>query len=105
MVIGGQTHTSDLMIYPDGRVEDGWRRASGHQLVRADIEDLIASHPALIVVGTGIYGRMQLSKELEDFLAQEKIELKAQNTETAARLFNTARQSQRPVAACFHLTC
>ncbi len=105
MAIGGQTYRSDLMIYPDGRVVDAWRRASGHRLVTEDICALIAARPTLIVIGTGIYGRMRIAKELAGYLERKEIEIVADRTKKAAQLFNEARESRSQVGACFHLTC
>ena len=41
MVIDGTMYTSDLIIYPDGRVTDSWWRQSGHRLSSVDIDGLI----------------------------------------------------------------
>ena len=37
MTIDGRTYTSDLIIFPDGRVQDGWWRKRGHVLGVDDI--------------------------------------------------------------------
>ena len=76
LVLDGRTYTSDLVIYPDGRVREGWRRARGHRLSVENIAGLVERGPELIVAGTGINGRMRPDPDLEERLA-----------------------------ACFHLTC
>lgn len=105
MTIGGQQYDCDLKIFPDGRVTSNWWRVSGHRLAPDDISDLLASHPEVLVVGTGIYGRMQTDDETAALLEQHQIVLIAEPTETAARAFNAARNEKKRVAACFHLTC
>lgn len=45
LTIGETTYTSDLCIYPDGRVVDGWWRRQGHGLCVEDIADLVARNP------------------------------------------------------------
>jgi len=105
MVIAQQTYQSDLMIYPDERVKDHWRRAAGHRLTFADIEDLAASKPDVIVAGTGIYGFMRPKEDLAQILASQGIELVAARTKSAAKEFNRLKQTTKRVAACFHLTC
>ena len=105
MTIDHQSYTSDLMIYPDGRIVDAWRRAAGHRLDLDDIRDLLSSGPDILVVGTGIYGLMRIRKNLKDVLADRKIELKAARTRSAVKEFNRLIQTARRVAACFHLTC
>ncbi len=105
MVIGDKIYRSDVIIYPDGRVADNWWRASGHRLAVPDIQDVMATHPDIIVAGTGIYGRMQVTPEVNDVLADQNIELVAMRTENAAKEFNRLIQTSQSVAGCFHLTC
>jgi hypothetical protein len=104
IVIAEQTFTSDVLIFPDGRVEDGWWRQEGHRLRFEDLERLVASAPQVIIVGTGIYGRMRPEPDLERRLKRMGIELITRPTTAAVDLFNlsTGRQA---VAAGFHLTC
>ncbi len=60
IVVEGRTYDSDLWIFPDRRVQDSWWRKDGHRLRREDISALIATRPEILVVGTGIYGRMRI---------------------------------------------
>jgi hypothetical protein len=105
MVIAQRTYHSDLMVYPDERVKDNWRRAAGHRLTYGDIEDLVASKHDVIVAGTGIYGLMRPNGDLAEKLAAQGIELVAARTKSAAKEFNRLKQTAKRVAACFHLTC
>lgn len=105
MTIGGRTYSSDLLIYPDGRVEDSWWRAKGHRFCQGDLESLIAAEPEIIVAGTGVYGLAKIDPGLSDALSGAGIELIALRTKKAAQAFNLALEQGRKVAGCFHLTC
>ena len=105
MTIDGRTYTTDLKILPDGRVRDGWWRARGHRLTWDDIADLSGLHAQVLVVGTGIYGRMKPEKDLEARLAEQGIDLVTAWSRKAADIYNHNRQQGVPTMACFHLTC
>lgn len=105
MIIGDQAYTSDLVIYPDGRVLDNWWRSSGHRMTVADIRDLLAADPEVIVAGTGIFGRMRLNAEVQDVLTARGIELITGRTKSVIEEFNRLKQTSTRVGGCFHLTC
>jgi len=104
MVIDGRRYSSDLIIYPDGRVEDNWWRASGHDLVAADMTELIEAGPARIIVGTGASGIMRLSEDVRAVLENEGIAFEAMPTGEAVAAYNRVSAGGN-VGACFHLTC
>ena len=104
MVIDGRAYTSDLIVYPGGRVADGWWRAGGHRLTLADIADLIAAAPEVIVAGTGVYGRVIPDREVERALRRQSIRFLAEANEGAVAAFNRLSADHR-VGGCFHLTC
>lgn len=104
MTIDGIKFTSDLVIYPDGRVVDSWWREKGHRLSQKDIAPLIESGPEVIVAGTGINGLMQPEPELADFLAEKGIEFLAAPNAKAVELFNQ-RVKNKKAGAGFHLFC
>ena len=103
MVIDGKTYTSDLIIFPDGRVEDSWWRRSGHRLSADDIAGLIESAPEIIIVGTGANGMLKPAPGLKDILMDEGIELIPLPNQNAVERFNELSLEKR-VGACFHLT-
>ncbi|MDA8140302.1 MAG: MTH938/NDUFAF3 family protein [Desulfobacteraceae bacterium] len=105
MTIDGRLYMTDLMIFPDGQVEEDWRRAAGHGLTADDISALIEAQPELIVAGLGMNGRVQPQDDLKAVLADHGIELIAQPTEAAVKTYNAARKESKNVAGCFHLTC
>lgn len=104
IVIDGKVYTSDLIIYPDGHIEDNWWRASGHRLSSGDIQKLIHSKPDVIVAGKGVSGQMKPEKALENLLHKQGIKFIAQSNQKAMEIYNNLI-SKVNVGACFHLTC
>ena len=102
--IGGQIYTTDILIYPDGRVADQWWRRHGHRLAFEDLEPLLASEPDVIVIGAGVHGRVQAEPGLEKALQQRGIELVMNPTGEAVDHYNRLH-STRKTGAGFHLTC
>jgi hypothetical protein len=103
IVIDGQTHNKDVIIFPN-RVFGGWRRGEGHLLQPDDLADVFAARPKVLVVGQGAYGRMAIAPETEEALQAANIELIALPTEQACQTYNNLREQEGTVAA-LHLTC
>ena len=105
ITIDGRTYTSDLIIFPDGRIRDGWWRRNGHVLAVDDILDLVDAGPAVIVAGTGTSGRMRPDDYVEPFLAARGVALVAVPNARAVKVYNEKLSKIENVGACFHLTC
>lgn len=103
IVIDGKTYTSDVIIYPD-RVKGDWWRREGHELSIDDLDDVVYSRPAVIVVGTGNPGIMRVLPEVEKLIKSKGIELVIQPTGEACRTYNRLYSDKR-VIAMLHLTC
>jgi hypothetical protein len=104
MTVNGKRFTSDLIIFPGGRVVDGWWRERGHGLSKKDIASLIESKPDVIIAGTGVNGLMKPEPGLASFLEKNGIEFMAAPNEKAAALYNDLAKNKR-VGAGFHLFC
>ena len=104
ITIQGKHYTTDVQIFPDGKVRDGWWRKHGHRLALQDLEALLACKPAVLVVGTGVYGRVLPEKGLEDTLKQMGIDFIFAPNDQAVEHFNRLF-SECPTAGGFHLTC
>ena len=104
IVIDGRIYASDLIIYPDGHIEDSWHRQNGHMLSIDDINQLIASEPEIIVAGTGIFGRMKPERDLEKLLHRMDIRFISKPNKKAMKLYNELSPTT-VTGACFHLTC
>jgi hypothetical protein len=105
MTIGGRTYNSDLKIFPDGHITDGWWRKRGHVLDVDDILDLVDAAPETIVVGTGTSGRMRPTTSLVAFLGERGIACIAESTPAAMATYNEKIAAGVRTGACFHLTC
>jgi hypothetical protein len=105
MTIDGRRYTSDLFIFPDGRVKDGWWRQRGHALRVDDILTLVDAAPELIVAGMGTSGRMHPEAAVLPFLNAKGIMFIAEPNSRAITIYNEKLTEGLSVGACFHLTC
>ena len=105
MTIDGHTYRSDLFIFPDGKVKEGWWRQRGHALSVDDILALADTEPDLIVAGTGTSGRMHPDADVIGFLKERGIGFIAEPTARALKIYNEKVLEGLSVGACFHLTC
>lgn len=106
IVIKGRRYTSDVIVFPE-RVIEGWWRQEGHRIYVEDLKEILdrEPRPEVLVVGTGYYGIVKISPEVETVLKSEGIELVAQPTKEACQTFNKLLNSNRRIAGAFHLTC
>jgi hypothetical protein len=105
MTIDNRTFHSDLIIFPDGRVQDNWWRRRGHVLAVDDILPLADTSPEVIVAGTGTSGRMRPDSDLLPFLNARGITLIAEANTRAVEIYNQKIAAGVKAGACFHLTC
>ena len=105
LIIDGRKYNSDLIIYPDGRIVDGWWRKSGHRVDVDDIKDILKSKPDILVIGKGKPGLMKSSRSLREFLKENAIELIEEKTSKAVQTFNRLLKAGKDVAAGFHVSC
>ena len=106
IVIKGRRYTSDVIVFPERVIEDWWRK-EGHRIYVEDLKEILdrEPRPEVLVVGTGYYGIVKISPEVETVLKSEGIELVAQPTKEACQTFNKLLNSNRRIAGVFHLTC
>ncbi len=102
--IDGRDLRKDVLVLPP-RVLSPWWRQAGHSLVPADLEEVFADAPEVLVVGTGAYGVMEVPEATRQALSAAGIEVEALRTEEACRRFNALVDQGRRVAAALHLTC
>jgi hypothetical protein len=86
-------------------VIDGWRRQQGHALVVADLADVMAAQPDVLVIGTGYFGRMHVSHEARRYLEAHGIQVRGARTSKAVQDFNQRQKEPGRVVAALHLTC
>lgn len=105
MTIGGREFTSDLILYPDGRIQDNWFRAQGHSLCPDDIATILDAAPEKLIIGSGASGMMRVPESVLELCRSRGIEVEESRTALAMTKFNEASEAGKVVAACFHLTC
>lgn len=103
ITIDGKTYTSDMIIYPE-RVDASWWRKQGHNLQIEDLTDVLKAEPGVVIIGTGSFGVMKVSKETVLHLAAKGILVYVERTGKAVELFNQL-QKNKAVIAALHLTC
>jgi hypothetical protein len=103
IVIDGRRYLRDLIIYPD-RVAEGWRREKGHTLSPADLAEAAAARPEVLIIGQGLFGRVNVPAETWAALRAAGFEVIAEPTWRACRTYNRLRETRRVVAA-LHLSC
>ena len=105
MVIDNVPYRNDVIVYPD-HVQDNWWRKEGHKLQVSDIQECIEQvKPKTLVVGTGKFGVMRISKEVKAYLNKRNITLYAEPTDKAVNIFNRLIQIETRMIGAFHLTC
>jgi len=102
--IGGRTYTADVIITPE-RVVDTWWRKLGHSLAIADLAEIMAAKPEILVVGTGYYGRMAIPDETRRYLQAQSVRLREAHTRDAVEEFNRLQRESARIVAALHLTC
>jgi len=103
IVINGRTYTTDVIVLPD-RVFSSWWRRAGHKLVPADLDEVVAARPDVLVVGTGYSGLMRVLPETETYLAEQNITSPPLCTSLAERhspLGPTYRPKSRLICSIF----
>ena len=103
IVIDGRQYNSDVVIFA-GRIKEDWRRKTGHTLHIDDISEAISEKPEILILGTGIFGRVKVPQELAKTVAQSGIKLIARPTKEACKLYNRYYGKKKAIAV-LHLTC
>jgi hypothetical protein len=103
IVIDGQTYESDVIIFPDGAVEQ-WQRKSEHALRLKDVNEIIKAKPEAVIFGLGTVGNLKMRSQVENRLQEAGIEVMAYRTSKAVETYKELR-GQRSVAAMLHVTC
>jgi hypothetical protein len=101
IMVDGQLYEKDLIIYPD-RVSENWWRKEGHNIVVDDIQEILETAPAILVIGTGTRSQVRVSREAMHALLDKQIQVVAYDTNKAIDIFNNLSED---AVAALHLTC
>ena len=102
--VSGDDFDDDLIVFPD-KVEPYWKRRDTHSLSLTDLETVIDYSPDVLVVGTGVGGRLQVDPSMRETLRQKGIDCIEEHTDRAWQIFNDEIEHDRRVVGAFHLTC
>jgi hypothetical protein len=103
IIIDNVVYNRDVIIFPD-RVRSDWRRRDGHNLTLEDLIEVLDGNPEAIIIGRGVFGRMNVSDDIRELITERGIELVVLRTEGARKVYNEMRERRRVVAA-LHLSC
>ena len=104
VTIDGKTYGSDVVLLPP-QVKDNWWRREGHRLFTADLAEVLAYRPSVLVVGTGVSGQMYIPPETVGDMESARIRVEVLPTAEACNRFNELLEAGEKVAAAMHLTC
>jgi len=108
IVIAGEIYRHDVVIGLDGTVTP--RRKSltkdkygtSHRISMEELEATLEPGTELLVVGSGMFGRVHLSTEAEGFLAHRNCRTALYTTAKVAAVWNSAEGNAQ---ALIHITC
>lgn len=101
--VDGVVYTQDVIILRERVVSPWWREAGGHVFASLDFADVIAADPEVVVLGTGLFGRVKVLPELLKELSGSEVVV--ERTGRAVEAFNRLSDDGRDVVAALHLTC
>jgi len=104
IVIDGVAYTQDCLIL-GGVAKPNWRREEGHSLSVEDLREIIEAKPAILVVGCGASGVMDVPENTRQALQKLGIKVEVYDTHRAVKRFNELAEQGLKAAAALHLTC
>jgi hypothetical protein len=105
--VEGHGAFKDAKLFPGGAREWDWGETGtghGRGIQRADVEELLEHGATEVVVGTGVYGRLRVGREIIELLEARGIAVHRMRTNKAVELFNELRE-RKAVGGLFHTTC
>ena len=103
IVVDGAVYNRDLIILPEQVLPDWWR-VEGHTLSVADLQPVLDAGPEVLVIGKGVFGRMEVPDPTSRALEAAGIELVVLRTDKACQRYNEL-SDRRSVSAALHLSC
>ena len=102
--VGDKVYTNDIILYRE--TVTSWWRQEGHLVRLIDLEKVIDDNPSHLIIGTGFYGAMKVSDEVEQKSKEHEINLIIRKSEEACKLYNNLiNQGHKDVVLAIHLTC
>lgn len=95
--VNEERHTSSVILLPHS-VETGWRPRSANELLAEDVEALLAGHPEIVLLGTGLKQFFPAGPILEPAY-DRRVGIEVMDTMAACRTFNVLAAENRQVVA------
>jgi hypothetical protein len=103
IVVDGAAYNKDLIILPD-KVLPNWWRDEGHTLSMNDLQPVLDAAPEVLVIGKGVFGRLEVPVATYRALEAAGLELVVLRTDKACQRYNEL-SDRRSVSAALHLSC
>jgi hypothetical protein len=110
ITLGGTVYDHDVLVRPDGTVEKRKKKLSkavygtSHTISLAEAEYVYrhGERASTLIIGTGQYGRVELSSEAAEFLVRKHCTVVLRPTPEAAATWN---ETKGKAIGLFHVTC
>ena len=108
ITIDGQRIENDVLLRLDGSVKKRKKKLSkkvygtSHTISHAEARFIYEKGTELLIIGTGHYGRVELSDEARRYLKKHGCRVKLEATPEAIYTWNAAGEN---TIALFHVTC
>ncbi len=103
-----ETFEHDILIHMDGHIEKRRKKLSkkvygtSHKVSLAEAQYIYEKGAEKVIIGTGQYGHVKLSKKAEKFFEKKDCTVKLLPTPKAIKVWN---KSKGKVISMFHVTC
>lgn len=97
----------DAKLYPGGCRDWNWRETGTDHVPGvqpADVEELLQHGATVVVLSSGVYGRLQVCPETLQLLEDRGVTVHVLRTKEAVRIYNECRE-KGPAGALIHSTC
>lgn len=114
ITIDGERYDHDVVIFPSGvRKRKKWitkeKHGTSHKFTRGEMREYLdridSENIDLIIVGTGLYGRLGLLDEAKELLEEREIKAIELKTPEAAKRFEEGKEAKDRKIGIFHVTC
>ena len=108
IIIDDRNYNFDVLITADDQIHKRKKKLSkkiygtSHKVSREEVKDFYQAGVKRIIIGTGQFGVLKVSKEAKEFLNSKKCHLKICRTPKAIKVWN---ETLEPAIGLFHITC
>jgi hypothetical protein len=107
VTVDGHGTFKDVKLFPGGARAWDWNETGTEHspgIQPSDIEELLAHGTKVVILGTGMLGRLKVTSETLDMLESRKVRVHVLKSKEAVRVYNEVRETE-PVGALIHSTC